>query len=193
MLRAVFLRRAEALIERISESASEETLAAALEAPSDFGGLARLLSDTAALGIALESVDPLAEAIARGAEIKQELLREADGAWTSPQVGKHLGVTRQAVDKRRRGGKLLAVQSGRGDWAYPVCQFTEEGVLAGLDRFLAAFRVDAVWTKLSVLLAPAAEVGGVSPLDALRRGDADAAVRVAEAYGEQGGPGEPAE
>lgn len=189
-LRGVFRRRAEALVQRLSEQASDESLAAALEAPSDFGGLARLLSDTAALGVSLETVDPLAEAVARGAEVKQELLRDAGGGWSSPRVAEHLGITRQAVDKRRRAGRLLAVQTGQGDWLYPVCQFSEEGVLPGLDRFLAAFQAGGPWMRLSILLTPAEEIGGISQLDALRRGEVDAAVRVAATFGEQGGPAE---
>jgi hypothetical protein len=161
-LRSVFRRRVDALVEKLSEQASDESLAAALEAPSDFGGLARLLSDSAALGVSLETVDPLAEAVARGAEIKQELLREAGGGWSSPRVAELLGITRQAVDKRRRAGKLLALQTGQGDHVYPVCQFADGEVLPGLDRFLAAFAGGGPWVRLSVL--------------------------VASTYGEQGGP-----
>lgn len=187
-LRSVFRRRVEALVDRLSERAPDESLAAALEAPSDFGGLARLLSDTAALGVSLETVDPLAEAIARGAEIKQELLRDAGGGWSSPRVAELLGITRQAVDKRRRAGKLLALQSGQGGYVYPVCQFADGEVLPGLDQFLAAFSAGGPWVRLSVLLAPADEIGGISPLDALRRGDIQAAVLAASVHGEQGGP-----
>ncbi|HSU13461.1 hypothetical protein [Longimicrobium sp.] len=187
-LRSIFRRRTEALIERLADQASDETIAAALEAPSDVGGLARLLSDMAPLGIELQSVDPLAEAIARGAEAKQELLRDAGGGWSSTRVAAHLKMTRQGVDKRRRAGKLLALQSGHGDYLYPVCQFTDDGVIAGIDRFLAACPPSGGWTRLDVLLTPAEEIGGISPLDALRRGDAEAAVLVASMFGEQGGP-----
>ena len=186
-IRQLFLRRSEALLERIAHDASDQALAAALEAPSDFGGLVRLLSELApAMG--LERVDPFAAAIARGAVAKQELIEEAGGGWGSSQAARHLGLTRQAVDKRRKAGKLLALQSGHGDYVYPVCQFTEHGVLAGIEQFLTAFPPSGGWTRLDVLLAPAEEIGNESPLDALRRGDVAAAVRVAEMFGEQGGP-----
>jgi hypothetical protein len=184
----VFRRRTEALIERLAAQASDEVLAAALEAPSDVGGLARLLSDLAPLGMRVETIDPFAEAIARSVEAKQELLREAGGGWSSTRVGTHLGVTRQAVDKRRKAGKLLALQSGRGDFLYPVCQFTEHGVLPGIDRFLAACPPSGGWTRLDLLLTPAEEIGDRAPLQALRDGDAAAAMRAAEMFGEQGGP-----
>jgi len=187
----VFRRRTEALIERIAAGASDEALAAALEAPSDVGGLARLLSDLAAIGMNVESIDPFAEAIARGVEAKQELLREAGGGWSSTRVATHLGMTRQGVDKRRKGGKLLALQSGQGDYLYPVCQFTEHGVLPGIDRFLAACPSSGGWTRLDLLLTPAEEIGDRSPLEALRHGDVEAAQRVASMFGELGGPSGP--
>ncbi|HEU0051617.1 MAG TPA: hypothetical protein VFQ39_00525, partial [Longimicrobium sp.] len=137
-LRSTFLRRAEDLIRRLSENAPESVLEKALAAPSDFGGIARLLSDTAAVGVDLSSVDPLAESIARGAAAKEELLREAGGAWSSAEVGKLLGITRQAVDKRRRNGRLLAVRNAHGDHVYPIRQFADGAVVPGLDRFLSA-------------------------------------------------------
>ena len=187
-LRKVFRRRTEALIERLAAQAPEEALAAALEAPSDVGGLARLLSDLATLGMGVESIDPFAEAIARSVEAKQELLREAGGGWGSTRVATHLGLTRQAVDKRRKAGTLLALQSGRGDYLYPVCQFTEHGVLPGIDRFLAACPPSGGWTRLDLLLTPAEEIGNRSPLEALHGGEVEAAARVAAMFGELGGP-----
>jgi hypothetical protein len=187
-LRVLFRKRAEALVHRLTEQATDEDLAAALEAPSDFGSVARLLSDAAAVGVSLDTVDPLAEAVARGAEIKQDLLAAAGGGWSSARVARHLGITRQAVDKRRRNRKLLAVQAGHGGYVYPVCQFDADGVIAGLDRFLGAFGTGSGWTWLDVLLAPAEEIGGISPLEALRGGNADAAAQAAAMYGEQGGP-----
>jgi hypothetical protein len=187
-IRSVFRKRTEALVQRLSEQASDQTIAAALEAPSDFGGLARLLSDMAPFGVSAEMIDPLAEAIARGAEVKQELLAEAGGGWSSTRVAGHLGISRQAVDKRRRKRQLLAVLAGNGVYLYPVCQFTNDGVLPGLDRYLAAFSAGGGWTWLDVLLAPAEEIGGISPLQALQRGDAKSAAVAAAMYGEQGGP-----
>ena len=187
-LRKVFRRRTEALIQRLSEQASDDALAAALEAPSDVGGLARLLSDLATVGMEVESIDPFAEAIARGVEAKQELLRDAGGGWSSTQAATHLGMTRQAVDKRRKAGKLLALQSGRGDYIYPVCQFTEDGVLTGLDRFLAACPPSGGWSRLDLLLTRAEEIADRSPLEALRGGDVEAAALAASMFGEMGGP-----
>jgi transposase len=103
------------MLERLSESASPEALEAALSAPTDLGGVASLLSDLAPLGADISAVDPLVEAMARGAVIKRELLQSAGGVLSSSQVASAPGITRQAVDKRRRRRALLAVPAGSGE------------------------------------------------------------------------------
>jgi len=187
-LRAAFLRRSVSLLERLSERASAETLTAALAAPSDVGGVATLLSDLAPLDVQIDTIDPLAEALARGAALKQELLAAGGGPWSAGQVARTLGISRQAVDKRRQRRALLAVPSGAGDYLYPACQFTPDGVLPGLDEFLRSFPdpEEDPWTQLSVLLAPAESLSGQSALDVLRAGDTEGAAGVARTFGEHG-------
>jgi hypothetical protein len=103
VLATTFLKRSVKMLERVSSVASSETLKAALSSPTDVGGVASLLSDLAPLGIDLSSVDPFVEAMSRGATVKRELLESAGGGLTSSQVAAALGITRQAVDKRRTG------------------------------------------------------------------------------------------
>lgn len=186
-LAGAFLRRSTRLLQRLSAEAPAAVLEAALAAPSDVGGVARILSEMAAVGVALDSVDPLAEAMARGVEAKRELIARSGGALSSGEVAAALGITRQAVDKRRERRKLLALPSGSGDHLYPACQFTAHGVVPHLGEVLEAFRVSDPWTELAVLLGPSPALGGRSALEALRSGDVDGAVAVAGAFGEQGG------
>ena len=173
------------MLKRLSSNASPEALQAALSSPTDIGGVASLLSDMASLGLDVSSVDPLAEAMARGVAVKAELLRAAGGGLTSSQVASALGITRQAVDKRRSRGVLLALPSGSGEYLYPACQFTPDGVIPGLAAVLQAFRIESHWTQLSVLLAPAQGLGGRTLLAMLQAGDVKQAVDIAAAFGEQ--------
>ena len=182
----VFLRRSLKALERLSSAASPEALHEALCSPSDIGGLVSLLSDLAPLSIDLSSVDPLAEAMARVAAAKQQLLRIARGGLTSSQVSRALGITRQAVDKRRRRRTLLAVPTGSGEYLYPACQFRAEGVIPGLEEVLQAFQIKSAWTQLSVLLSPAPALGDRSVLEALRAEEVGRATSVVRAFGEQG-------
>jgi len=184
-LAQTFLKRSVRLLERVSSTASSEALKSALSSPSDLGGLATLLSDLAPLDVDMSAVDPFAEAIARGAAVKRELLTSASGGLTSSQVSSALGITRQAVDKRRLRHALLAVPNGSGEYIYPACQFTSDGVVPGLEEVLRAFQLRNPWTQLSVLLAPTPALGGKTILESLKSGAIEKAVAVAASFGEQ--------
>ena len=119
---------------RRSIAASPEALKSALSSPTDVGGVATLLSDLAPVDVDLSSVDPFVEAMARGAAIKQELLTSGVGDLTSSQVTSALGITRQAVDKRRIRRALLAVPNGSGECLYPACQFTSRALWEHSDQ-----------------------------------------------------------
>jgi len=183
-LARTFLDQSTPLLERLADRAPTDALKRALAQPTALGSLAHLLSDLAPLGVDIRALDPLAEAMARGAAIKRELIQKAGGAWRANRVAEALGITRQAVDKRRRRGKLLAVPSGTGDYLYPRLQFTPEGVLPGLDRSLSAFRVANPWTQLSALLARSTRLRGKTILQVLQNGNIDAAVSAARTVGD---------
>ena len=184
-LAQAFLKRSVKMLERVSSSASSEALQSALSSPTDLGGVASLLSDLAPLDVDLSGVDPFMEAVARGAAIKRQLLTSAGGGLTSSQVAGALGITRQAVDKRRTRHALLAVPNGSGEYVYPACQFTADGVMPGLEDVLRAFQIKNPWTQLSVLLASAPSLGGKTVLEVLKAGDIDRVVDIVSSFGEQ--------
>jgi hypothetical protein len=180
-VRRAFLQRSVAALERIAAQADPGRLADALAAPSDVGTIARALGDPRAVGDAVASLDPLSDALARGATAKRDLVEVAGGALGAEEAGRLLGITRQAVDKRRRAGALLAVRIG-DDWRYPACQFDEAGpggVVAGLPEVVQAMAAAGPWATLDVLLAADGALGGASPLAVLRSGGGEglAAVR----------------
>lgn len=181
-LRRTFLHRSQHALERIARTAGEDNLARALEAPTDIGTLARILADPEAIGASVQGIEPLAPLIARNAAHRAELVERAGGMLTSQEVAELLGISRQAVDKRRRGGGLLAVRQG-SDWRYPRCQFDRHEVVAGLPELLAALDQPDPWVALDFLLAPDDALEGLGPLEALRRGEAwrERAMRVARA------------
>jgi hypothetical protein len=168
-VRAAFQRRSMDALSRISAQASTESLAQALAATTDVGTLARVLGDADVLGAAVAALEPLAPLIARNAEHRLELLGEAGGTLSAEEVGQLLGITRQAVDKRRRASGLLAFRRG-GDWRYPRRQFDEEAheVLEGLPKIVQAFAEAGPWVTLDFLLAPDDALDGRSPIEALR-------------------------
>jgi len=179
----LFLKKAERVLRDLADRAPAKVLEDALVQPDPAGGIAALISRLAATGSQLSS-DPLLEAIARGTLLKKELLKRAGGTWNVNQVAKALDISRQAVDKRRDRGALLAVPSGQGDYLYPRCQFTADGVIPELDTVLRSFRVHSPWTQLSALLAPAATLDGEQVLKALKKGNVEGAVSAVGSIGD---------
>jgi len=183
LLRTAFRTRAVEAIERLAEAATPEALADALSAPTGAGSVARLLADSAALG-AIGDLEPMADAVARGAQRRSDLAKMAGGLLTASQMGAALGgISRQAVDKRRRAGQLLAMRAG-ADWRYPAAQADRDGTVPdGLSSIIQAMASVSPWVTLDFLLTPDTALGGLSPLNALRRGGALAATvqRMAEA------------
>ena len=107
-----FIRRTTHAIERLAAQADEATLVEAMAAPTDFGTLARALSDFGAIGTAVAEIDPEAIDLAHEIEHRETLVRRADGMLSAEEAGQLLHITRQAVDKRRRGRTLLAIRQG---------------------------------------------------------------------------------
>lgn len=185
------LGRTIPLLRRLMEAATAGELKESLTAPTDVGTLSRLLAE-AAVQAEVQALDPLAEAFARGAGEKEELLRRAGGAWTADEAAAHLHVTRQAVNKRRKAGTLLAVEAGT-NFLYPRFQFTEAGVLEGLPEVLQAMDTESGWMKLQLLFthtlrtAPErADEPRETVLEAIRRGRTGDALHAARSWGEQG-------
>src|SRR5689334_20254380 len=150
-VREAFRQRALGAVERMAREAPPEALAAALAAATDVGTLARATADQAAAE-ARRRLDPLAAAIARGAEARVRLAGLAGGLVSTDQVATLRGITRAAVDKRRSAGKALAVRI-RGDWHYSAAQFREGEVLLGIPEVLAHMPDSSSWAILSFLLA----------------------------------------
>jgi hypothetical protein len=179
-IRAAFWERASAALKRIVEEAEEEALIRAVSAPTDAGALARAISETLPTDSASSELDPMASLIARGAEQKLELLKQAGGGLSASDVSRLLHISRQAVDKRRREGKLLAVPRG-SDYTYPACQFEDDRTISGLPQMLAARTVGHPWATLAFLVTLEDELG-CSPVQALQHQDPklkDRAIRLA--------------
>ena len=154
-----------------------KTLTEALAAPTDVGSLAQLLSRADVVGAAVTELDPLASLMARNVEHREGLLTSAGGALSAEQAGRVLGITRQAVDKRRRANTLLAFREG-SDWRYPACQFDQGDVIPGIPDVVRGLAKGGPWAALDFLLSPDTALEGKSPLQALQQGERDRVMRL---------------
>jgi hypothetical protein len=84
------------------------------------------------------------------------------------------GVSRQAVEERRRRRTILALRTSDGVWVYPAFQLDERNqVVRGLAEVLGRFHprtADDEWMVASFLAAPQPGLGGRSVVDHLRDG-----------------------
>lgn len=180
----VFLRRAIDAILELTEL-SDDYLATAAAAPNNFWVLVRALEAPAAMKT-LAAVDPLAPAHMRGLEAKHRLVEQGGGALTAAQAARALGLSRQAVDKRRLAGRLLALALGRRGYVYPAWQFTPSGTVKGLEEILGALREHDPWMQAAFFLNRNSRLGDRTPVDMLRAGRLEEAMAAAHAYGEHG-------
>jgi hypothetical protein len=172
---------------QLSEGLSDEDLERALSVATDLEALIVALQRSP---LQAEPLDPeVAAAYARGRSARAGLLAAEGGVASSEEMRELLGgITRQAVDKRRQGGGLLAVRE-RSDWFYPRWQVINNGeTLPGLKPVLEALSANGHdgWGQLIFFLSTETARDGETPLAALRAGRTEAALVAARMYGEQG-------
>ena len=134
----------------------------------------------------LAAQDPIVASKLRGFELRQEMLKKAEGVLSSGKVAELLNLSRQAVDKRRAANQLLALTQGRRGYSYPSFQFEDGKTLDGLEAVLKHLSALDPWMQLRFFTSPHERLGGKTPIEALRSGRISDAVRAASGYGEQG-------
>ena len=186
-LRAAFLARGLNALARLADTLEERKIGDAIGAPSDYATLLTALETADAVAV-LRQDDPLAPARLRGLEMRSHLLEMEGGVLGVEDVARHLAISRQAVDKRRKAGRLIGLSVGRRGYAYPAWQFGAGGLLSGLEETLSGLTVRDPWMQAAFFVSGNSYLGGASPLDVLRQGDVAAAQRAAQAFGAHGAP-----
>jgi hypothetical protein len=130
----------------------------------------------------------LQRARARGAALKAKL--QQDGEFLSSEaLAEFLGIRRQAIDGRRKSGKLVAWRDQRGHWQFPLWQFDLEkkALLPGIAECLCELPDDD-WSRLLFFLSVDEVLSEKErPIDLLRKGERiDAVIMSAGRYGRHG-------
>jgi hypothetical protein len=147
----------------------------AVEALSSAPGTAQLIAE-----------DPFIAAKFRGLKRKQQMLETAGGALTSEQAAEVLGISRQAVDKRRASNQLLALTQGRRGYSYPSFQFEDGKTIIGLEEVLAELKDLDPWMQMVFFTSPNERLGDKTPLERLKKGLVSEVKAAATGFGEQG-------
>jgi biotin operon repressor len=130
--------------------------------------------------------DPLIRAKLRGIEHRKRILEKLGGTLSAEQVSELIGISRQAVDKRRSQNQLIGLTQGRRGYAYPAFQFENGKTIDGLKEVLDALSGHDPWMQSIFFANDNDRLNRSTPVEALHQGKIGAVVRAAEAYGEQG-------
>lgn len=130
--------------------------------------------------------DPFIAAKLRGLKRKQQMLETAGGALTSEQAAEVLGISRQAVDKRRAAAQLLALTQGRRGYSYPSFQFEDGKPITGLEEVLTELKELDPWMQMVFFTSPNERLGDKTPLERLKKGLVSEVKAAATGFGEQG-------
>jgi len=183
-LRRAALIRAVSAVTTLTREQDDTALGDAVAAPSDIQVLLRMLSAPEALDI-LRPEAPLIDAQLCGIAARDDILRAEGGSVDVSAAANIIGISRQAVERRRQRHVVLALPVGRRGYRYPVWQFTQSGILPGLGAILLTLAPDGEWFTAGWLLTDNKRLNA-RPLDLLREGRSDAVVQAALAYGEEG-------
>lgn len=157
----------------------------ATAAPTDYLVAVEALS-SAPETTQLIAKDPFIAAKFRGLKRKQQILEAAGGALSSEQVAEVLGISRQAVDKRRASNQLLALTQGRRGYSYPSFQFEDGKTIAGLEEVLGELKELDPWMQLVFFTTPNERLQERAPLEKLRDRQVSEVKAAAVGFGEQG-------
>ncbi len=184
-VKTAILTRSLSLTRRAMEDVPQSTLVEAVAASTDQEAMLRILEapEMAAPAIDIAAIDAARVA---GIEARDQLLTAHGGSWLVERVAKYLSLTRQAVDKRRRANKLIGLAVGRHGYLYPVWQFGRNGTVPGLEEVLEVLGRHDPWSQVIFMLSPNDRLDGMTPLEALRKGQIENVRITASLFGEHG-------
>lgn len=183
-VKATFMTRVLHAMARLAEVSTQNHLQAVVTAATDTMVLVEALDNKEVLA-EIGPDDPLVEARIRGILAQRFLLSAEGGVCSANELGQLLGgITRQAVDNRRKSGKLIALNLGKHGFAYPAWQVHDGTVLPGLEQVIAELDECDPWTQVGFMLNPNSWLNGETPLAVLRRGGVERVVATARMFGD---------
>lgn len=166
---------------------SERSLVAAAHEEDPHVATFRAMQSSELLLNHLRKFDPLSDALLRGIEAKLKLVRDHGGVIPTEDVSKLMGITPQAVSRKRASRKLLGLFFRSKGYMYPACQFTAEGsVLPGLEAVLLELGNVDDWGQYIFLVSSNLRLDSRSPLELLREGRVLDVINAAKSYLEHG-------
>jgi hypothetical protein len=115
----------------------------------------------------------------------QRLLAARGGCIREVEVVDLMGLEDASiVDRWRNHRQIVSVRNEAGQWVYPIWQFARKHkrVMLGVRDCLAELTFESEWEPLIFFLSCMESLAGHSPLDSLRAGRIEAAIKAARQY-----------
>lgn len=164
---------------------SETALSDAAEASDNWHAMFRAMRSAEVLE-QIQKSDPLARAFLDGLDAKARLIEQNGGVFKTEQVAGYLGITPQAVNKRRALRQLVGLTFRKRGYVFPAWQFTDRGTVPGLEQILLAIADHDEWMQNVFFINPNTRLGGRRPLDLLREGEIQEVLDAAREFGQHG-------
>ncbi|MGD0500498.1 MAG: hypothetical protein ABSC23_18910 [Bryobacteraceae bacterium] len=164
---------------------SDESLVDAAAAPDNFHAVLRAMGSPELLE-QMQASDPLAKAFLDGIDARARLIEQNGGVFKTEQVAEYLGISPQAVNKRRASFQLLGLTFRRRGHVFPAWQFDQRGTVAGLQEVLLALAEHDEWMQNVFFVSPNTRLGGRRPLDLLRDKKVAEVIESAKDFGQHG-------
>jgi len=164
---------------------SETALSKAAEAPDNWHAMFRAMRNAEVLK-QIQKSDPLARAFLDGLDAKARLIEQNGGVFKTEEVAEYLGITPQAVNKRRALRQLVGLTFRKRGYVFPAWHFTDRGTVPGLEQVLLALADHDEWMQNVFFVNPNTRLGGRRPLDLLREGEKQEVLDAAREFGQHG-------
>jgi hypothetical protein len=164
---------------------SETALSDAAEASDNWHAMFRAMRNAEVLN-QIQKSDPLARAFLDGLDAKARLIEQNGGVFKTEEVAEYLGITPQAVTKRRALRQLVGLTFRKRGYVFPAWQFTDRGTVPGLEQVLRALADHDEWMQNVFFINPNTRLGGRRPLELLREGEIQEVRDAAREFGQHG-------
>jgi hypothetical protein len=116
----------------------------------------------------------------------QDLLAARGGCIDEAEVADLMGLEDASIVGRwRNHGQIVSLRDEAGRWVYPIWQFARKHkrIMLGIRDCLAELSSESEWEPVAFFLTGMKGLGGHSPLESLRAGKIEAAIKAARQCG----------
>ena len=124
--------------------------------------------------------------VEQGRILVNEMRAAEGGAWTGNELKELFKLDAATLHSRRKGHRIISWRDPKNNFHYPKWQFNPAGaLLPGIQEVLQIFKSHDEWRIVRYFLGHRDQLCGRRPLDLLREGDTETALKHAYQHAEE--------